>query len=342
MFKVFRDAAGPCLAPGGSVLAIGAFDGLHRGHAALLAHVRGRAGALGSTAAVVSFEPLPRAYFSPDPLPRLSSLREKLSGLRDTGIELLLLLRFDASLAEMSAEEFVRKVIVQRMNAREVWVGQDFRFGHRRAGDLSMLRALGGEFGFNVRMLEPVESAGIRVSATRIRESLKKGEFALAARLLGRPFSISGRVARGNRIGHELGYPTANIRLGGRVSPVQGIFAVRVHGIAAQPWQAVASLGVRPMFEGREPLLEAHLFGFDGDLYGHRIEVEFVAKLRDEERFADLGALKTQMDKDAAQAREILTRHLGESGDPFAFVACDKNQDGCRIPFATKPRTAPE
>jgi len=321
MFKVFRDAAGPCLAPGGSVLAVGAFDGLHRGHVALLRRVRERASACGLIPAVVSFEPLPRAFFSRTPLPRLSSLREKLCGFRDAGIGRALLLRFDAALAAMGAEDFVREVLVERMNAREVWVGADFRFGHRRAGDVALLQTLGAQLGFQVHTLETVEAEeGERVSATRIRELLVAGEFVQAARLLGRPFSIEGRVVRGNRVGHELGYPTANIRLGGRVSPVQGIFAVRVHGLGAQPRPGVASLGVRPMFDGREPLLETHLFDFDGDLYGRRIEVEFVARLRDEKKFADLDALKAQMDRDAAQAREILDRHPGESRDPATLM----------------------
>ncbi|HET9836214.1 MAG TPA: bifunctional riboflavin kinase/FAD synthetase [Rhodanobacteraceae bacterium] len=350
MFKVFRDAAGPCLAPGGSVLAVGAFDGLHRGHAAMLRRVRERANQRGLIPAVVSFEPLPRAFFSRTPLPHLSSLREKLCGFREAGIELVLLLRFNAALAAMSAEDFVRKVLVQRMNAREVWVGADFRFGHRRAGDVALLQTLGKELGFAVRTLEAVEAEeGERVSATRIRELLGAGEFAQAARLLGRPFAIGGRVVRGNHVGHELGYPTANIRLGRRVSPVQGIFAVRVHGVGAQPRAGVASLGVRPMFEGREPLLETHLFDFDGDLYGRRIEVEFVAKLRDEEKFADLDALKAQMDRDALQASEILDRHAGESRDPAtAFVGArlrakkaPSMSKSSVVPFAMKPRTPP-
>jgi riboflavin kinase/FMN adenylyltransferase len=330
MFKVFRDAAGPCLAPAGSVLAVGAFDGLHCGHAALLRRVRERADARGLVPAVVSFEPLPRAFFSRAPLPRLSSLREKLCGFRDCGIELLLLLRFNAALAGMGAEDFVREVLVKRMNAREVWVGADFRFGHRRAGDVALLQSLGRELGFEVRTLEAVEAEeGRRVSATRVRELLAAGEFAQAARLLDRPFAIGGRVVRGNRVGHELGYPTANIRLGRRVSPVQGIFAVRVHGLAAKPLPGVASLGVRPMFDGREPLLETHLFDFDGDLYGRRIEVEFVAKLRDEEKFADLDALKAQMDRDAMLAREILqVRHPGESRDPATLMRRDEKALG--------------
>lgn len=306
MIKVFRDAAGPCLAPAGSVVAVGAFDGLHRGHAALLARVRERAMARALVPAVVSFEPLPRAYFAHGTLSRLASVREKLLGFRDAGIELALLLRFNAALAATDAADFVREVLAGRMDAREVWVGEDFRFGHRRAGDVALLRRMGSQLGFDVHTPETVEASGERVSATRIRELLAAGEFAHAARLLGGPFSMGGRVVRGNRIGRELGYPTANLRLRGRVPPVQGIFAVRVHGVSGKAWPAVASLGVRPMFDGSEPLLEVHLFDFDGDLYGHRLDVEFVAKLRDEGKFADLDALKTQMDKDAMQARACL------------------------------------
>jgi len=306
MIKVFRDAAGPCLAPAGSVVAVGAFDGLHRGHAALLARVRERAMARALVPSVVSFEPLPRAYFAHGALSRLASVREKLLGFRDAGIELALLLRFNAALAATDAADFVREVLAGRMNAREVWVGEDFRFGHRRAGDVALLRRMGAQLGFDVHTPETVEASGERVSATRIRELLAAGEFAHAARLLGRPFSMGGRVVHGNRIGRELGYPTANLRLRGRVPPVQGIFAVRVHGVSGKAWPAVASLGVRPMFDGSEPLLEVHLFDYDGELYGRRIEVEFVAKLRDEGKFADLDALKTQMDKDAMHARACL------------------------------------
>jgi riboflavin kinase/FMN adenylyltransferase len=335
MSKVFRDAAGPCLATGGSVLAIGAFDGLHRGHAALLARARERADALGLAAAVVSFEPLPRAYFSRAPLPRLSSLREKLCGFREAAIELILLLRFNAAFAAMGAEDFVREIIVRRMNAREVWVGEDFRFGHRRAGDVALLQRLGAQLGFEVHTLEAIETEGERVSATRIRELLAQGEFAQVAHLLGRPFTIGGRVVRGSRVGHELGYPTANIRLGRRVSPVQGIFAVRVHGIGQQLWPGVASLGVRPMFAGGEPLLEAHLFDFDGDLYGRRIEVEFVARLRDEVKFADMDALKAQMDRDAIQAHEVLVCHHRESGNS---VSLHSSQTAEALDSGLRPR----
>lgn len=306
MMKVYRDAAGPCLAPSGSVLAVGAFDGLHRGHNALLARVRERAAARGLVPAVVSFEPLPRAFFAREPMPRLGSAREKLQGLAAAGIDRVLMLRFDAKLAAMSAEDFVREVLTTRMNAREIWVGADFRFGHRRAGDFTLLQRMGGEGNFVAYALEPVVVGNERASATRIRELLGKGEFESAARLLGRPFSIGGRVVRGNRMGHQLDYPTTNIRLGKRVAPVGGIFAVRVRGIDVNPMPGVASLGVRPTLGCTEPLLEAHLFDFDGDLYGQHLDVEFVAKLRDEEKFVDLVALKEQMDRDAVQARCIL------------------------------------
>ena len=323
MMSVSRDAAGPCLAPGGSVLAVGAFDGLHRGHAALLARVRERAAAQALLPLVISFEPLPRAFFAREPLPRLGSVRDKLEGMAAAGIAQLLLLRFNAALAAMSAEDFVRDVLVQRAGAREVWVGADFRFGHARRGDVALLERLGGELGFVTQVFDTQHDAGDRVSSSAIRAALAAGAFADAARLLGRPFTIGGRVVRGQQLGRTLGYPTANIRLGRRVSPVQGIFAVRVHGVDAPALPGdrsgasyardtgaslpgVASLGLRPTVGGREPLLEAHLFDFDGDLYGRRLTVEFVAKLRDEEKFASLDALTAQMHRDAAAARAIL------------------------------------
>jgi riboflavin kinase/FMN adenylyltransferase len=308
MMKLSRDFAGPCLAPGGSVVAVGAFDGLHRGHQALLAEVCVRAQALEVAPAVVSFEPLPRAYFSREPVPRLSSVREKLKGFAAAGMAQALLLRFNAALTAVSAEDFVRRVLVERLAAHEVWVGEDFRFGHKRAGDVGLLERMGAQLGFTARVMPPVLLDGARVSATRVRALLAAGEFAGAAPLLGRPFVIEGRVERGNRLGRALGFPTANIHLGQRVSPVQGIFAVRV-GLGESPcsWPGVASLGLRPTVnQVTEPLLEVHLFDFDGDLYGRRMAVEFVAKLRDEQKFDGLEALTAQMHDDARQARELL------------------------------------
>ena len=306
MMHLARDLAGPCLAPHGSVVAVGALDGLHRGHQALLARVRERAAALSLMPLAISFEPLPRAFFARAPLPRLGSVRDKIEGLAAAGMQAALLLRFNAALAALSAEDFVRRALLSRCGAREVWVGEDFRFGHARGGDLALLRRMGAEAGFAAHPLETHQHAGRRISSSAIRAALAGGDFAAAAALLGRPFTIGGRVLRGQQLGRMLGFPTANIRLGRRVSPIQGIFAVRVHGVAGSAMPGVASLGLRPTVGGREVLLEAHLFDYAGDLYGRHVSVEFVAKLRDEEKFADLDALTRQMHRDAAAARDVL------------------------------------
>ena len=308
MMRLSRDVAGACLAPGGSVVAVGAFDGLHRGHQALLDCVHERAQALGCAPVAVSFEPLPRAFFSPVPVARLSSVREKLGGFAAAGMGQALLLRFNAALTAMSAEDFVRRVLVDRLAAREIWVGADFRFGHRRLGDVALLERMGAQLGFATCTMPAVLIDGARVSASRVRALLAAGEFAGAEPLLGRPFAIDGKVEYGNQLGRTLGYPTANIHLRQRVSPVHGIFAVRVGlGEGECSWPGVASLGVRPTVnQVSQPLLEVHLFDFDGDLYGRRMAVEFVAKLRDEQKFDGLDALKAQMNHDARSAREIL------------------------------------
>ena len=322
MMHLARDVAGPCLAPHGSVLAVGALDGLHRGHQALLARVRERAAALRLLPLAISFEPLPRAYFSKVPLPRLGSVRDKIEGLAQAGMQRLLLLRFDAALAAMPAEDFVHRVLLARAGAREVWVGADFRFGHQRRGDLALLQRMGAGLGFAAHALETHLHDGARISSSAIRAALTADDFAAAAALLGHPFCIGGRVLRGQQLGRTLGYPTANIRLGRRVSPIHGIFAVRVHGVAASlpggrsgtyctrdtgaSLPGVASLGMRPTVDGREMLLEAHLFDFNGDLYGRHLTVEFVRKLRDEEKFASLDDLTRQMHRDAAAARALL------------------------------------
>lgn len=308
MMRLSRDVAGPCLAPRGGVIAVGAFDGLHRGHQALLAQVRERAQALGCNPVVVSFEPLPRAFFSAEPVPRLSSVREKLRGFAAAGMEHTLLLRFNQALTAMSAEDFVQCVLVERLAAREVWVGGDFRFGHKRGGDVALLERMGAQLGFGACTMPPVLLDGARVSASRVRALLAAGEFAGVEPLLGRPFVIEGKVEYGNQLGRTLGYPTANIHLQQRISPVHGIFAVKVGlGECECSWPGVASLGVRPTVnQVVQPLLEVHLFDFDGDLYGQRMAVEFVAKLRDEQKFDGLDALKAQMALDSRKARELL------------------------------------
>ena len=309
MTELFRDLDGGPLCPNGSVVCIGAFDGLHIGHRALVCHAVARARASGVPAVALSFEPLPREFFAGDaPPPRLQLPRMKLGALSSLGIDLVGLLRFNASLASLSPEDFVQRLLVARLGAREVWVGPDFRFGRARAGNLDLLRKMGGELGFAANTIMPVEVDGVPVSSTRIRAALQSGDFATATRLLGKPYSIAGRVVHGKQLGRTLGYPTANLRFANKTPALRGIYATWVHGVGALPWPSVSSFGTRPTVDGKEPLLEAHLFDFDGDLYGKLIEIEFVARLRDEEKFPDLPTLVVQMDRDAAQARHILMK----------------------------------
>ncbi|QNP42213.1 bifunctional riboflavin kinase/FAD synthetase [Lysobacter solisilvae (ex Woo and Kim 2022)] len=309
MSRLFRDVEGGPRCPHGSVVCIGAFDGLHLGHQALVRRTVARARESGLPAVALSFEPLPREFFAPaDPPPRLLLPRAKVDGLFAHGIDQVGLLRFDGALSSLTAEEFVRTVLQQRLSAREVWVGPEFRFGKGRAGDIALLRRMGAELGFIADEIAPVQLDGERVSSTRIRAALRAGDFAAATRLLGRPYAIGGRVVRGKQLGRELGFPTANLRFAGKTPALSGIYATWVHGVGERPWPSVSSLGTRPTVAGVEPLLEAHLFDFDGDLYGRRIRVEFVAKLRDELKFPDLPSLTEQMHRDAAAARAILSQ----------------------------------
>lgn len=307
MVRLFRDIGGASPAPHGSVVCIGAFDGLHRGHQALIGRARARARELGLPLVCLSFEPLPREYFmAPEPPARLILPAAKIAGLRALEVDLVGLLRFNPAMVAMPAEDFVRTLLVAKLRAREVWVGPDFRFGHRRGGDVALLQRMGAALGFATQALPLVEESGERVSSTAVRAALAAAEFDRAAVLLGRPYAIPGRVVRGKQLGRTLGYPTANLKFGGKRPPLQGIFATWVHGVGERPMPSVSSLGTRPTVNGREPLLEAHLFDFEGDLYGRRISVEFVAKLRDEQKFDGLPALVEQMNRDAAEARAIL------------------------------------
>jgi riboflavin kinase/FMN adenylyltransferase len=313
---LFRDLQGAPTGPRGSVACIGAFDGLHLGHRALVRQAVARARALDAAAVALTFEPLPRELFARDAKPpRLMLPRAKVEGLRALGADRIGLLRFDAKLAAMGAEDFVRELLVERLRVREAWVGPGFRFGHGRAGDLGLLRRMGAEHGFAANEIAPVPLDGERVSSTRIRAALAAGDFDLAGRLLGRRYAIGGHVVHGRQLGRTLGYPTANLRFGGKMPALRGIYATWVHGVGAAPWPSVSSFGTRPTVDGIEPLLEAHLFDFDGDLYGRRIEVEFVAKLRDEEKFPDLPSLAAQMRRDEAQARGV----LAAAGEATAF-----------------------
>ena len=323
MTRVFRDVEGPSLCPRGSVICIGAFDGLHLGHRALIGRAMARARAMSLEAVALSFEPLPREVFAAAAKPpRLLLPRAKIEGLGALGADHVGLLRFNSSLASMPANDFVERVLVQRLRAREVWVGPDFRFGRSRGGDLALLQSMGATRGFSANSIEPVMAGAERVSSSRIRAALVAGELDVAAQLLGRPYAIGGRVVRGKQLGRTLGYPTANLRLQRKTPALSGIYATWVHGVGSRPHASVSSLGTRPTVSGIEPLLEAHLFDFDGDLYGRRIEVEFVAKLRDEVKFDSLDALVVQMNADAAQARAILATPLNSpAGTPHGAAA---------------------
>ena len=307
--KLVRDLDHTDLCPRGSAVTIGNFDGLHRGHGALLGQARAQADSGGLAMAVVTFEPLSREYFSPaQALPRVYSASERLRILARYRPDVVWMARFNAALAAMTAEAFVERILVRGLNARQITVGDDFRFGRGRAGDQALLRQLGSEHGFDVWSASTVVVDGRRVSSTAVREALAAGRLDLTERLLGRPYAMYGRVVRGSRLGHRLGYPTANMRLNRGEPPLHGIFAVTVDGPGLQGHKGVASVGCRPTVTeaGAETLLEVHLFDFDGDLYGSHLEVTFVAKLRDEEKFADLDALIAQMHRDAAQARAML------------------------------------
>lgn len=296
------------------MVCIGAFDGLHLGHRHLLDEARQLAGSANLDLVVVSFEPLPREFFGKaNPPPRLIRARQKFRALRELGVDAVGLLRFNQSLADTPAESFITELLVQRLNARHVLVGPDFFFGKGRQGNLDMLQRFGMDHGFEAQGVQPQVHQGDRISSSLIRADLQAGRLHEAALKLGRPYAIEGRVVRGQQLGRTLGYPTANIRLQGRKPALMGIYATWIYGVGSEPIAGVSSLGTRPTVNGREPLLEAHLFDFDGDLYGKHLRVEFVSKLRDEEKFDDLDALVRQMDRDAARARDVLARRtLGE------------------------------
>ena len=288
----------------GCVATIGNFDGVHRGHQAILARLRERSAELGVPSCVLIFEPQPREFFAPDVAPaRLARLRDKLALLAAEGVDRVLCLSFNRRLRELSAAEFVHRVLVEGLGVQHLEVGDDFRFGCDRAGDFAFLAEAGEREGFSVEAACTVELDGIRVSSTRVREALDAGDFALAQHLLGRPFQIVGRVLHGQKLGRQLNAPTANVQLKRKRVPLKGVYLVSTE-IDGQTWPGVANIGVRPSVAGDgRAHLEVHLLDFAGDLYGRRLTVAFHHKLRDEQRFASLEALKTAIAADIAAAR---------------------------------------
>jgi riboflavin kinase/FMN adenylyltransferase len=300
--RVFRGHSRPVPAP--VVLAIGNFDGVHLGHASLLRRLAEVAGGSGLAPTVLSFEPHPREFFAPASAPaRLTTLREKLELLAECGATQAMICPFNAAFAALSADEFIEQVLVRGCRVRHLIIGDDFRFGRGRSGDFALLQAAGQRFGFTVEAMGSVTVDGERVSSSAVRQALADGNMERAALLLGRPYIIDGQVSHGDKVGRQLGFATANIRIRHNPLPMTGVFAVEVRGLGEQPLPGVANLGIRPTVGGTRPLLEVHLFDFDRDIYGAHISVRFVHKLRDEQRFPNFDALKAQIAADAAAAR---------------------------------------
>jgi riboflavin kinase / FMN adenylyltransferase len=291
-------------------LTIGNFDGVHLGHRAMVGLLTDAARQRGLISCVMTFEPHPREFFAPDRAPtRLTSLREKLELLAGLGVEQVHVRRFDYDFARITAEEFIEQVLVAGLGVRWVLVGDDFRFGARRHGDVAMMREALSRRGVEVAQMQTVALSGTRVSSTEVRERLAHGDLHGAAQLLGRAYSISGRVVGGERLGKRLGFPTANLQMKHNRPPLAGIFVVEVLGLGQQPLEGVASLGVRPTVkESGAPVLEVHLLDFAREIYGQHLQARFLHKLRDEEKFADLETLKQHIAMDVEDARRFFRR----------------------------------
>lgn len=291
-------------------LVIGNFDGVHLGHQAMLSRLKETSKRLNLASCVMTFEPHPREFFAPDQAPtRLTSLREKLELLAEYGVDQVQICRFNYDFAKIGAKEFVAHILQQGLAAQWVLVGDDFRFGARRAGDLAMLRSLSSSYGFEVEEMSTYNVDGIRVSSTAVRKALSSDDLGLARRLLGRPYSISGKVVNGDKLGRRIGFPTANMQLRHNRPPLSGIFAVEVRGaLDTSPQQVtrgVASLGVRPtVHEDGKPVLEVHLFDFNQEIYGQQLRMDFLHKLRDEEKYSDLDTLIRQIRLDVENAKK--------------------------------------
>jgi riboflavin kinase/FMN adenylyltransferase len=289
----------------GCAATIGNFDGVHLGHQAVLGQLSDRAGELRLPVTVITFEPQPREYFTPEQVPpRLTRLREKVEALRRFGVDRVLCLRFNDHLAGLPPEEFIRIILLEGLDVKYLVVGDDFRFGRDRAGDFDLLERVGASRGFPVVTMHSFSIGGVRVSSTRVREALEAGDLATAESLLGRPYRMSGRVAHGDKRGRTIGFPTANIYLHRTATPVQGVFVVELFGLEGEPVRGVANVGNRPTVDGTRSLLEVHLFDFHRDIYGCHVQVEFLHKLRPERRFESFDALKRQIEEDAARARD--------------------------------------
>ncbi|MDH3414317.1 MAG: bifunctional riboflavin kinase/FAD synthetase [Gammaproteobacteria bacterium] len=300
----------------GLALTIGNFDGVHLGHLAILDQLADIGAREKLATAVMTFEPQPREFFAGvGAPPRLTRFKEKMLALMRTPLEHVLVLRFDESFSRVPANRFIEHYLVAGLGIRHMLVGDDFRFGHGAEGNIDLLHDASQHYGFRLTRRDTFSVAGGRVSSSWIRDALENGELEVAAQLLGRPYSILGRVAYGRRLGRTLGFPTANLPLRRRVSPIRGVFAVRVRGAGATPLEGMANVGTRPTVDGTAWVLEVHLFDFNEDLYGRELSVDFVGKLRDERRFESVDALTRQLKRDANEAKALLETKRAPSNE---------------------------
>lgn len=287
----------------GSVVTIGSFDGLHLGHQQLLHETLAHAKRDQRLSVVMTFEPQPYEYFHKKRRPRIMRIREKWLALSELGLDVLLCLRFNAALANLSAHDFVVTLLVEKLRAKTVIIGDDFHFGAKRSGNVALLTQLGQQYGFNVIQLSTYLYKKQRVSSTRVRDALANGDMELTAVLLGRPYFLAGRVCHGEKLGRQLGFPTANINVHRDTVPLHGVYVVRILGLNDEVYYGAANLGTRPTVGGTRTLLEVYIFDFDRDIYGHNIEVEFLHKLRDEEYYNSLDELTVNIKKDVERAK---------------------------------------
>ena len=284
---------------------IGNFDGIHLGHQQVLKQLKAVADKSNLCSAVIIFEPQPIEYFAPDKAPkRLARFREKIAYLKSQEIDYLLCLKFDQTFSELTAGQFVEELLVKWLNTQHLVIGDDFRFGKNRTGNFEALQVYGKQYGFTVDNTETLLLDNIRVSSTRIRESIQKDDFELAAALLGRPYSLSGKVSHGKKLGRTLGFPTINIKMGSKTLIVKGIFAVMVKGIDNHVLRGVASLGTRPTVNGVDSILEVYILDFNQDVYGYSVEVDFLHKIRDEKKFDSLEELTVNIEQDIVLAKQ--------------------------------------
>jgi len=304
----------------GGVVTIGNFDGVHIGHQQLLASVKKKAEQLKVASIVIIFEPQPLEFFAGPKVttPRLTRFREKFLALQKAGVDFLIVLPFNQELANLSAQDFIDTVLVYYLKPQEIVVGEDFRFGHKRSGNFTYLKDYAAKFGITVQAMPTFFFEQERVSSTRVRQALTENNLALATQLLGRPYSMQGRVRHGDKVGRNLGFPTANIFLHRHLSPVLGIYTVYVHGLSKIPIAGVANIGTRPAIGGTRALLEVHLLDFDQEIYGRYVEIEFCKKLRNEEWYPNLELLKQAISNDVKCAREYF-KILNENGNTNDF-----------------------